>query len=304
LDATKNGEVLATQQYSNMRDLWIVPNNDSSKAKQITSSGEFQGKFSLMIDGRILTSSEIGGARDIWILNSDAGTRVQLTRNQGSNIQPEISFDGKHIVFISDRMGGVNHVFVMDTDGANVKQLTNGENEVYPVFSSDDKWVYYVEVKNDLWTTIKRVPITGGEASVLVTAPDGWHMTGFEANRKDGRLMYGLEQCSEKCHYKIGIVSSAGGIPKVIDVPASFIANRPHWTPDGRRIALQSIDGGIGRIIDVWSISPDGKGKPKQLTDFKTPSTNYFTWSPDGKQMLVSRGIFKLEPVLIRRSGI
>ena len=303
LSATRNGDVLVTMQFSNTRDLWLLPNNDQSKARQLTTSGEFVGKFSWMPDGRILTSSEIGGARDIWVMNADGSSRRQLTHDQGANMQPEISFDGKYIALVSDRVGGANHIFLMDSDGNNVRQLTTGANDQLPCFSADGKWIYYIDAKDDPWKIVRRVPVSGGESSVFATAPEGWSLNGIEANRVDGRLLYGLGRFTDQWKYKIGIVPATGGAPKIIDLPANFTSIRPHWKPDNRRIAVRSMDGGPGRTIDIWTVSVDGNGKPVRLTDFRTPSTNYFTWTRDGKQLLVSRGMVKFDPILIRRSG-
>ncbi len=58
------------------------------------------------------------------------------------------------------------------------------------------------------------------------------------------------------------------------------------WTPDGRSILYVADRNGAS---NVWSQPADG-GAPKQLTDFKTDLIWTFDLSPDGKQLVMSRG--------------
>ena len=189
----------------------------------------------------------------------------------------------------------------MDLDGSNVKQLTNGDREILASFSPDGKWVYFVTAREERkWNTIRKVSLNGGESTMVATAPDGWLLTGIDINKADGRLVYGLRLFSNSRQYKIGILP-AKGEAKLIDIPTNFSVERPRWAPDNRTIALMSAVEGVPG--DVWSIPVDGKGKPRQLTDFRTPGTVDPRWTADGKQLLVSRGTSISNPVLIRNTG-
>jgi hypothetical protein len=72
---------------------------------------------------------------------------------------------------------------------------------------------------------------------------------------------------------------------RIIDRPSDLGSWIVRWMPDGRSLAAL----GTGQAIEVWRIPFDGKGKPSKLTDFRTPQTNNFSWSVDGKFMLVAR---------------
>ncbi|MFN2413116.1 MAG: hypothetical protein ABR535_08720, partial [Pyrinomonadaceae bacterium] len=50
---------------------------------------------------------------------------------------------------------------------------------------------------------------------------------------------------------------------------------------------------------NIWTISLDGKGEAKPLTDFKTESITSFAWSPDGKQLVLARGTTTSDVVLV-----
>ncbi len=303
LSATSSGDVLMTTLHSatnvDSADLWVVPGNDASKTKRLTRSGELQGRFTSTNDGRIVISSDVGGDRDIWIMNADGSGRRQLTRDPGGDAQPAVSPDGKYIAFTSDRVGGLQQIFRMDIDGGNVKQLTQGKQKALASFSPDGKWIYCVEIPSK---TVLKLPVDGGEPVLVATAPDGWNLTGIEVNRADGRLVYGLRKNVSNVLQSKLVILPVKGEAKVIDVPATFSVERPRWAPDNRTIAILSRP--AEKSSEIWSLSVDGKGKLKQITDFRTPAGyGGFSWTPDGKQLLVSRHTLTTTPVLIRNRG-
>ncbi|MEO7658319.1 MAG: hypothetical protein ABIV48_01785, partial [Pyrinomonadaceae bacterium] len=82
-----------------------------------------------------------------------------------------------------------------------------------------------------------------------------------------------------------------------------FNSVRSRWAPDNKTIAIRSVGTGVNPTLDIWSLSVDGQGKRQQLTDFRTPSTFGFSWSFDGKQLIVGRGTVLREPIMIRSAG-
>jgi len=65
---------------------------------------------------------------------------------------------------------------------------------------------------------------------------------------------------------------------------------------DGHTLTfINSVNG----VSNIWSLPLDGSA-PKQLTDFKTDLIFWFDFSPDGKQLAVSRGIQTRDVIVIR----
>ena len=89
-----------------------------------------------MKDGRILFHSKPKSSQ-ICIANSDGSNIVTLTNTTAEGRSPEISPNGKHIAFISDRDGN-QEVYVMDIDGMNQKRLTYNTFPAWDICWSSD----------------------------------------------------------------------------------------------------------------------------------------------------------------------
>lgn len=307
LTATSKGEILATVLGNQNIDFWVLPQNDASKARQITSSGELTtGQFGWMQDGRIAFESRVSGNFDLWTINADGTGRKQLTSEAATNNFGAISPDGRYIVFTSNRGGSIgDHVYRMDADGSNVKQLSveDGTRDWSPRISPDGKWVYYMQAHVTGPSAICKISIDGGQPTVLpIDGPTP--SIGIDVSR-DGRLVYpkltwGNDGHGDATFY---VIPPTGGKPVSIikarvETPQISMFR---WAPDGKSIAYNDLRNGAANI---WTISADGKGKERQLTNFGAgPPLTRFTWSKDGKQLLVSRVVPTADGILITNKG-
>ena len=105
---TDDGRRLAAVRVDVTRSLWVGPVGDVSRARQVaTDAGELAELESLawMPDGRVLYTSAESGNADIWVFDPATDTRRQLTTSPHDDFNPASSFDGRSIVFASDRAG-------------------------------------------------------------------------------------------------------------------------------------------------------------------------------------------------------
>ena len=222
-------------------------------------------------------------------MNAD-GTGSQRLTTTGGNDVGSVSGDGRVIVFSSDRAGKLN-VWRMDSNGDDLRQLTYGDNDKFPACSPDGKWVVYTAA--DEWTLWK-LPLEGGSAERLTDKP--WKGARISPDGKWIASIYLDPQPGAQ--FKIGLLPFAGGPPaRLFAFPPDIQPSQMmQWTPDGRALVY------VGKRHGVWSLwrqSLDG-APPVPFNDFtSTEQLISFAWSPDGKQIVLTRGAWVMDVVLI-----
>jgi eukaryotic-like serine/threonine-protein kinase len=271
-------------------NLWMAPNGDASRTKQITFGAEredgTQG-LSWTPDGKIVYSSEAGGQQNIWMMRPDGAGNKQLSTKGSVNIDSAVSPDGRFIVWSSRGTRNTN-LWRMEVDGGNPKQLTSGVGERGPQVSPDGKWVVYSRV-GDL--PLSKISIDGGDPVPLTEKP-----ASMPVFSPDGKLIACNYLDEASGQYKIAVIPFDGGAPiRTFDILSSNFGRPVQWTPDGRAVAfIRTMNG----VSNIWA-QPLAGGEPKPLTDFKDQRIFNFAWSRDGKQLALSRGVVNSDVVLI-----
>ncbi len=288
LSVTADSGTLATVQSSRVSNIWVAPGLDAERSQQIMNESGWGYGLAWTPDGRIVYSSNASGKQDIWIVNADGTGQKQLTDTSGLNLYPAVSPDGRTIVFVSDRVDSGTHIWKMDINGGNLKQLTNGMHEHFPQFSPDGKWVIYTSASEGK-PTVWKISIDGGEPVRLTNK-----YSKLPVVSPDGKLIacYYWEEKPDS-PFGISLVPFDGGAPvKTIDnLPAAAV----RWASDGRALIYNETRGGVSNL---WSQAIDG-GQPKKLTEWKSERIFDFAFSPDGKRLALARGVVTNDVILI-----
>jgi Tol biopolymer transport system component/DNA-binding winged helix-turn-helix (wHTH) protein len=292
LSLTVDSQTLAAVTSQTEANIWLAPVSDSGRARPVTSgSGINETCLSWTPDGRIVYHSNASGTDDIWMTGADGSDRRQLTSNARINQCPAVSPDGRSIVFLSDRTGSP-HLWRMNLDGGDQRQLTNGRGgEQSPQFSPDGRWIVY-RTNNTGKPTVWKVPAGGGDA-IQLTDKFSFGPT----VSPDSRLVAYIFRNADD-HLRIAIAPLEGGEPiQTFSVPPSF-AFTPfvRWMHDGHAFAYIETRDGVSNIV----AQPLDGGKLVPLTDFKEGRIFSFAFSPDGKQLALSRGATDRDVVLIK----
>lgn len=278
---------------------FFTASSDFKSIEQIGRSDTSSNAGPLFLaDGSLIYVSVEKGNRDIWVMDSNGNSPRPLTFEKESDDSPAVDENGRYIVYVSNK-DGVPHIWRMNMDGTEKKQLTNQDGETYPQISSRINSVIYSSNFEDhfaLW----KVPIEGGQPVVLTQmeshwasiSPDGAYVACIARMKND-------TVGSDNPVVKLVVLSTSNGqIVRSFD--ASKIEMSPEfppvirWKPDGRSLTYLSVSNGVSNI---WSQQLSG-GVPQKLTDFSADRIFSFDWSRDGKRIIYSRGSIRNDIVL------
>src|SRR5687767_4226558 len=140
-------------------DLYVAPASGGA-ARKVTSLAGDERWPSWTRDGRLVFSHRPSGGR--WQVHAIAadgtGTPVKLTRDAASEWQAQVSPDGRHLVFMSDRElepGDEADVFVRELVGESPREVRvtrGGGLERFPAWAPDNTRVSYLASRQGLGT--------------------------------------------------------------------------------------------------------------------------------------------------------
>jgi serine/threonine protein kinase len=290
LGLTANADVLVTVKSDKSTNIWLMRLNDPAHARKLISGvGNYFG-VTWFHHGRIAFSSMASGNPDIWVINSDGSGEKQLTANNGANYHPAVSPDDRYIAFTCFR-GGVFNICRMDADGSNQVQLTQGDGASFPNWSPDEQWVYY-DVLASGTATLWKVRADGRDSMSLTN-----RYSRGPVISPDGHLISCTYWDDQAASLKYAVIPSGGGAPiKLFGSPDPNRQRMTRWMPDNQ--ALLYVDTHDG-AANVW-IQPLKTIEPRPVTSYESDRIFDFDLSPDGKQLVLTRGTTVSDVVLIR----
>ena len=300
LDLTKNGRALVDIEMTTASELWIAPDGDATRARQITAKGPPIGEFSWTPSGNIAYDNAEGN-----LVVTDPGVSGRsslLTPSEHENSSPSVCGDGRYIVYSSyrDRKLGI---WRMDADGSNTVRLTDETFAISPKCSPDGQWVVYL--RSPLWVLL-RVPVSGGKLpEVLSQGVVAASWSGLSAEiSPDGRLIAyiswpetsfeGPVPPSASKPMQLTVIPFDGGHP-IYQFDWPPLASSPRWAPSGQSVEYALTKDGVSNI---WELELTG-GPPKQVTNFKSDLIFGFNWSRNGRQLALTRGSQRSDVILL-----
>ncbi|HLM01024.1 MAG TPA: winged helix-turn-helix domain-containing protein [Pyrinomonadaceae bacterium] len=294
---SRDGTRLVADLRESEAQIWSIDAGGSTARAEQLTNGRSDGARGLasLSDNQIVYTTITGDDGDLWILRSgENGIR------EGRPLTSDAFFEGEtcaargddgtdFLIFASDRVGG-SHLFRVNADGTNLKQITFGENyDAAPDCSADGKFVVYAS-NASIW----KISADGGEPTRL---------TDFEclapSISPDAKFFACVQPTGVQIkNAALAVLAVEGGAPvKSFEViPFGFYYRPARWTPDGSALVFKRTDKQIGNL---WRQNLAG-GEPKQISDFKSEVILNHVFSRDGKKLLVSRGKFAANTVLLK----
>ncbi len=298
--------------------------------ERVTNDLNNYNDVSISSDGSKLVTVQSQASSSIWfgpISDADSATKITTGRTEGFRGLAVLP-DGRILYTVSGV--GTADLFIINSDGSNVRQLTsNASLNGNPTVSADGRTIVFVSTRSGsphLWridsdgNNLKQ--ITNGVAEITPEiSPDGqwivyqsisdlglWKISieggtpvrildklvGPGAVSPDGKLIACRFREQDLTPFKLGIIDFATGeILKAIDAPPPETTYR--WSADSRAVLYATRHSGVSNI---WSQPIDGSA-PKQLTNFKSDLIFGFALSKDGKSIALSRGSVSNDVILI-----
>jgi Tol biopolymer transport system component len=300
LDLTRDGRTLVDTVGTRVSDLWIAPDGNTNKAKQVTRNDHAVGRFSWTSDGGIVFAR---GDGNLSVLKSNESARTLLLPNDHAIWDPSVCGDGRYIVYSAHREQRVG-IWRMDADASNPIRIADETVAMSPQCSPDGKWVIYLRGDS---LTPTRVTITGQKAPETIAQIKAVWIGDVPSFSPDGkRIAYlgspdapfensSLPSESHANQLKV-IAFDGGALLKQFDWPIS--AGEPRWAPRGDAIDYVLTRNGVSNI---WEQNLAG-GTPKQVTKFESGQIFDFDWSRDGRQLALTRGSESSDVILISDS--
>jgi dipeptidyl aminopeptidase/acylaminoacyl peptidase len=292
--------------------IWVAPLDGSADAKQFTSGERNDGSPRWSPDGRWLAfvsnrdgEDEKKAKGQLYVMPADGGEPRRLTDGKESVDSVAWSPDSSRLAFtrrdrdeaydeeddrrraprrftrVFFKLNGVgwigdrrNHVFVVDRDGGNERQLTDGDCEnSEPRWSGGGKCIVFTSMRGDRWDVEfaealyeldvdangaepRRLSQTDESATSASLSPDG-SLIAYIHSPEDGTYPH---------HSQIAVMRADGSDRRVLTTSLDRncapypLGREPVW--DGDRIAFGVEDGGN---VHVYTVAADGSGEPELL---------------------------------------
>jgi Tol biopolymer transport system component/DNA-binding winged helix-turn-helix (wHTH) protein len=275
--------------------LWVMPGDDASRAKPLTSGFEkFDGVYALYWtkNNKIIYENVPSGHPSIWTINPDGHGLKQIS---AESAEPAVSPDESYLVYQTKNAEGSGLFRVSVADGQK-KRLTTGPDRD-ATFSPDGRWVVFLRYADDI--ALWKVSIDGGEAVKLTNVVSAYPQVPTVS--PDGKLIaFHLLRISRAQFPEIALIPFDGGeIIKTFDTPKMrwnfYARNALQWTPDGQAIFFVAER---DNVSNIWRQPIDGS-PAVQVTNFESGLIFNFAYSPDGKRLVLSRGTYSCDVVLI-----
>jgi serine/threonine protein kinase len=290
LSVAANGQVLATVLSEQRYNLDVMSAaGDGVDAKQVATAAAFTN-LSWTQDGRLIYDKD---NKMSW-LNPDSGAKGMFATEQDSaGGDPWECADGHYIVFLLGLRGGKGSINVWRADaaGGNLKQITQGKLDNYPVCAPDSRSVYYMDGAT---SKVMRAPIDGGAPQKVsdVTINAGF----FDVSPDGHTLAFATVDHAAGHEEKLVLIA-----PDTGQVEKSVPFQRPRagllrFARDSKSLIYTTRENGVDNL---WQQPLDGS-PGKQLTSFKAEHIWDFHWSWDGSKLAMVRGHTDSDVVLIR----
>jgi len=284
VSATADGKALVAVEREASSRVWVMPADGTSaataQAQQINNGREQIVNLSWTRDGRIFAASN---SFEFTLRNADGSARTSVLSEGVIAFAPSACASGHYVVFSKFSMGNKLGIWRLDLENGGQVQLSNQENDRFPVCTPDGKMVYFLSSENGK-VVVKRVPIDGGVATVFADYPATSVRVSPDGNWVGYSYTTGLTPADFK-HMAAIASAQTGEVSHNFEMSDRRISDCK-FAPDSKSMVCVLTENGIGNL---WSLTFAGK-VIRQMTFFRNDQIFDFAYSHDGKTLAMVRG--------------
>jgi eukaryotic-like serine/threonine-protein kinase len=296
---SSDGKVMAATHVQPTREVDLLPGAGGGTpvlVPGLAKNAHIDSEVSWIDDGQLLVSQ---GSQLVQVA-TDGTHPLTLRSDPNFGIHAAVTCaGGRYIVFSWFGHGGRSSgtLWRADADGGNARQLTEGKDDDNPVCSPDGKWAYFTDRAA---FRLMRVPLESGTAEPVPGSGLPNPIFGTFTVSRDGRRIAFVPSLTnpetQAVYQKLALVTlGADSSPKLSDVDPRA-TGLVQFTPDEKALAYVIQDQGVDNI---WVQPLDGS-KGRLLTNFTSASITQFSWSPNGKSLVVARRDSTSDVILLR----
>ncbi len=303
LGLSADGATIVTLKGDTVSSLWRFTPATKENTQLTQDSRNLEGTYGLaqMPDGKLFYSKRDGTQVNFQIADADGKNPRPVATDLGLIYNPVPTPDGRYIVF-SSQSSKTPRIWRADADGKNPVQLTE-ESTDYGDFSpqllADGKTIIFQRQRvSEDKTELMKIPIAGGQVAPFYANE---RMSIMQARvSPDGRFLAFAEYDISTYDKQVIVASIEGNSFGKIEKTLKFsLINALAWSPDSKSLTIASVQAGIPNILKL----PLDGSAPQPITDFTSGKILNFTWSRDGKNLFLVRGITNNDLILIRDSA-